>query len=147
MDRAGADFFSVVNQIKERLGTNPIPLQIPIGQEDLFKGVVDLISNKALIWDEASNGTKFYEVPMPDDLKDIADEYRQKLIEGVAEDNEELMAKFFDDPNSITEEEMLAQLGGTSGIFHRRTGRGYFWCRCSCGFCFCGALRGAQGEF
>ena len=110
MDRAGADFFSVVNQIKERLGTNPIPLQIPIGQEDLFKGVVDLISNKALIWDEASNGTKFYEVPMPDDLKDIADEYRQKLIEGVAEDNEELMAKFFDDPNSITEEEMLAQI-------------------------------------
>ena len=110
MDRAGADFFSVISQIKERLGTNPIPLQIPIGQEDLFKGVVDLIRNKALIWDEASNGTKFYEVPMPDDLKDIADEYRQKLIEGVAEDNEELMAKFFDDPNSITEEEMLAQI-------------------------------------
>jgi elongation factor G len=110
MDRAGADFFSVIGQIKERLGTNPIPLQIPIGQEDLFKGVVDLIRNKALIWDEASNGTKFYEVPMPDDLKDIADEYRQKLIEGVAEDNEELMAKFFDDPNSITEEEMLAQI-------------------------------------
>ena len=110
MDRAGADFFSVISQIKERLGTNPIPLQIPIGQEDLFKGVVDLIRNKALIWDEASNGTKFYEVPMPDDLKDIADEYRQKLIEGVAEDNEDLMAKFFDDPNSITEEEMLAQI-------------------------------------
>ena len=110
MDRAGADFFSVINQIKERLGTNPIPLQIPIGQEDLFKGVVDLIRNKALIWDEASNGTKFYEVPMPDDLKDVADEYRQRLIEGVAEDNEELMAKFFDDPNSITEDEMLAQI-------------------------------------
>ena len=110
MDRAGADFFSVINQIKERLGTNPIPLQIPIGQEDLFKGVVDLIRNKALIWDEASSGTKFYEVPMPDDLKDVADEYRQKLIEGVAEDNEELMAKFFDDPNSITEDEMLAQI-------------------------------------
>ena len=110
MDRAGADFFSVINQIKERLGTNPIPLQIPIGQEDLFKGVVDLIRNKALIWDEASNGTKFYEVPMPDDLKDIVDEYRQKLIEGVAEDNEDLLAKFFDDPNSITEEEMLAQI-------------------------------------
>ena len=110
MDRAGADFFSVINQIKERLGTNPVPLQIPIGQEDLFKGVVDLIRNKALIWDEASNGTKFYEVPMPDDLKDIADEYRQKLIEGVAEDNDELMTKFFDDPNSITEEEMLAQI-------------------------------------
>ena len=110
MDRAGADFFSVMNQIKERLGTNPIPLQIPIGQEDLFKGVVDLIRNKALIWDEASNGTKFYEVPMPDDLKDIVDEYRQKLIEGVAEDNEALMEKFFEDPDSITEEEILAQI-------------------------------------
>ena len=110
MDRAGADFFSVMNQIKERLGTNPIPLQIPIGQEDLFKGVVDLIRNKALIWDEASNGTKFYEVPMPDDLKDIVDEYRQKLIEGVAEDNEALMEKFFEDPESITEEEILAQI-------------------------------------
>ena len=110
MDRAGADFFSVMSQIKERLGTNPIPLQIPIGQEDLFKGVVDLIRNKALIWDEASNGTKFYEVPMPDDLKDIVDEYRQKLIEGVAEDNEALMEKFFEDPESITEEEILAQI-------------------------------------
>ncbi|MBQ4376151.1 MAG: GTP-binding protein, partial [Bacteroidales bacterium] len=59
MDRAGADFFSVVKQIKERLGANPIPLEIPIGQEDLFKGVVNLISNKALIWDEESNGSKF----------------------------------------------------------------------------------------
>jgi len=71
MDRAGADFFSVLGQIKERLGANPIPIEIPIGQEDLFKGVVNLISNKALIWDEASNGTQFYEVPMPDDLKEI----------------------------------------------------------------------------
>ncbi len=110
MDRAGADFFSVVSQIKERLGTNPIPLQIPIGQEDLFKGVVDLIQNKALIWDETSNGSKFYEVPMPEDLKDIAAEYRQKLIEGVAEEDDNLMAKFFDDPNSITEEEILTQI-------------------------------------
>ncbi|MBP5240938.1 MAG: GTP-binding protein, partial [Bacteroidales bacterium] len=103
MDRAGADYFSVVNQIKEKLGTNPIPLEIPIGQEDLFKGVVDLISNKALIWDEASNGSKFFEVEMPEDLKDTVAEYRQRLIEGVAEENEELLAKFFDDPDSITE--------------------------------------------
>ncbi len=110
MDRAGADFFGVVAQIKERLGANPIPLEIPIGQEDLFKGVVNLISNKALIWDEASNGTKFYEVPMPDDLKDIVHEYRQKLIEGVAEENDELMMKFFEDPDSITEEEMITEI-------------------------------------
>lgn len=110
MDRAGADFFSVVNQIKERLGTTPIPIEIPIGQEDLFKGVVNLITNKALIWDEASNGTQFYEVPMPDDLKETVAEYRQKLIEGVAEENEALMEKFFEDPDSITEDEMIAEI-------------------------------------
>lgn len=110
MDRAGADFFAVVNQIKERLGANPIPIEIPIGQEDLYKGVVNLITNKALIWDEASNGSKFYEVPMPDDLKEVVSEYRQKLIEGVAEENEELMMKFFDDPDSITEDEIIAEI-------------------------------------
>ncbi|MBR5029144.1 MAG: GTP-binding protein, partial [Bacteroidales bacterium] len=110
MDRAGADYFSVVSQIKEKLGTNPIPLEIPIGQEDLFKGVVDLISNKALIWDEASNGSKFFEVEMPEDLKETVAEYRQKLIEGVAEENEELLAKFFDDPDSITEDEIRAEI-------------------------------------
>ncbi|MBR3528573.1 MAG: elongation factor G [Bacteroidales bacterium] len=110
MDRAGADFFAVVNQIKERLGANPIPIEIPIGQEDLYKGVVNLITNKALIWDEASNGSKFYEVPMPEDLKDVVAEYRQKLIEGVAEENEELMMKFFDDPDSITEDEIIAEI-------------------------------------
>lgn len=110
MDRAGADFFGVVNQIKERLGANPIPIEIPIGQENLYKGVVDLISNKALVWDETSNGQRFEEIPMPDDLKDIAAEYRQKLIEGVAEENEELMMKFFDDPDSITADEVIAEI-------------------------------------
>ena len=110
MDRAGANFFAVVDQIKERLGANPIPIEIPIGQEDLYKGVVDLISNKALIWDEESNGTQFYEIPMPDDLKDIAAEYRQKLVEGVAEENEELMMKFFDDPDSITPDDIISEL-------------------------------------
>ena len=110
MDRAGANFFSVVDQIKERLGANPIPIEIPIGQEDLYKGVVDLISNKALIWDEESNGTKFYEIPMPEDLKDMAAEYRQKLVEGVAEENEELMMKFFDDPDSITPDDIISEI-------------------------------------
>lgn len=110
MDRNGADFFGVLEQIKERLGANPIPIEIPIGQEDLFKGVVDLISNKALIWDETSNGTKFYEVPMPDDLKDTAYEYRQRLIEGVAEENDQLLEKFFEDPDSITADEIIAEI-------------------------------------
>ena len=110
MDRAGADFFGVVNQIKERLGANPIPIEIPIGQEDLYKGVVDLISNKALVWDESSNGQRFEEIPMPEDLKDIAAEYRQKLVEGVAEENEELLEKFFDDPDSITADEIIAEI-------------------------------------
>ena len=110
MDRAGADFFSVVSQIKERLGANPIPIEIPIGQEDLYKGVVDLISNKALVWDESSNGQHFEEIPMPEDLKEVAAEYRQRLIEGVAEENEELMMKFFDDPDSITADEVIAEI-------------------------------------
>lgn len=110
MDRAGADFYSVVGQIKERLGANPIPIVLPIGQEDLFKGVVDLISNKALIWDEESNGQKFFEVPIPEDMQDTVAEYRQKLIEGVAEENDALMEKFFEDPDSITEDEMLVEI-------------------------------------
>ena len=83
------------------MGANPIPIEIPIGQEDLYKGVVDLISNRALVWDESSNGQRFEEIPMPTDLKETAAEYRQKLIEGVAEENEELLEKFFDDPDSI----------------------------------------------
>jgi elongation factor G len=110
MDRAGADFFGVVKQIEERLGATPIPIEIPIGQEDLYKGVVDLISNKALVWDENSNGQKFEEIPMPEDLKETVDEYRQRLIEGVAEEDEELMMKFFDDPDSITADDILQQV-------------------------------------
>ncbi|HHT04419.1 MAG TPA: elongation factor G [Bacteroidales bacterium] len=107
MDRAGADFFNVIGQIKERLGANPVPLQIPIGQEDLFKGVIDLISNKALMYEEASNGTKMYEIPMPEDLKEVAAKYRKMLIEGVAEEDEELLMRYMDDENSITEDEMI----------------------------------------
>ena len=110
MDRAGADFFGVLQQIKDKLKANPIPIEIPIGQEDLYKGVVDLISNKALIWDESSNGSKFYEVPMPDDLKETVAEYRQRLIEGVAEENEELLEKFLDNPDSITPEDIIAEI-------------------------------------
>jgi elongation factor G len=107
MDRSGADFFSVLTQIKERLGANPIPLQIPIGEEDTFTGIVDLIRNKAFIWDDSSKGVVMVEIPIPENLIDVVEEYRLKLIESVAEESDVLLEKFMDDPNSITEEEMI----------------------------------------
>ncbi len=107
MDRSGADFFSVVEQMKDRLGANPVPIQIPIGAEEDFQGVVDLVKDKAFIWDDTSMGTKIVEIPIPDDLKDAAYEARMKLIEGVAEESDELLEKFMDDPHSITEDEMI----------------------------------------
>ncbi|MDR0438126.1 MAG: elongation factor G [Bacteroidales bacterium] len=110
MDRVGADFFNVMNQIKEKLGANPIPLQIPIGQEESFKGVVDLISNKAFVWDESDKGLTMTEVPIPDDLKEVTAEFRAKLFEGAAEENDELMEKFFEDPESITEDEVIQMI-------------------------------------
>ncbi|MBK9292720.1 MAG: elongation factor G [Bacteroidetes bacterium] len=110
MDRSGADFFSVVRQIKERLGANPIPLQIPIGEEENFRGVVDLITNKAYVWDDSSKGMVMVEIHIPEDIKDTVEEYRLKLIENVAEESDELLEKFMDDPESITEDEMIAQI-------------------------------------
>ncbi len=107
MDRSGADYFGVIDQIKERLGANPVPIQIPIGAEEDFRGVVDLVTNKAFIWDDTTQGTKIVEIPIPDDLKDTAYEYRMKLIEGVAEESDELLEKFMDDPDSITDTEMI----------------------------------------
>jgi elongation factor G len=106
MDRSGADFFGVINQMKEKLGANPIPLQIPIGEEDTFTGVVDLVTNKAIIWDNDSLGSVFTEQEVPADLVDIVEEYRLKLIEGVAEEDESLFEKFMADHNSITPDEM-----------------------------------------
>lgn len=108
MDRSGADFFNVLDQIKDRLGANPIPLQIPIGQEETFTGIVDLISGKAYKWEETSNGTEITEIPVPEDLIDIVDDYRTKLIEGVAEESDHLLEKFLEDHNSISEDEMIA---------------------------------------
>ena len=110
MDRAGADFFKTIDQIKERLGANPIPLQIPIGAEDEFKGVVDLINMRGISWNEEDKGMTFTEIPIPDDLVETANEYREKLVEAIAESDEALMEKFFEDPNSITEAEMLAAI-------------------------------------
>jgi elongation factor G len=90
MDRAGADFFRVVGQIKERLGGNPVPLQVPIGAEEGFEGVVDLVKMKAIHWDEASKGTKFTESEIDDSLLPLANEWREKLVESAAEASEEL---------------------------------------------------------
>jgi len=83
MDRAGADFFKTIDQIKKRLGANPIPLQIPIGAEDDFKGVVDLINMRGISWNEEDKGMTFTEIPIPDDLMETANEFREKLVEAV----------------------------------------------------------------
>jgi elongation factor G len=106
MDRSGADFLMVVNQVKEMLGANAVPLQLPIGAEDNFIGVVDLITMKGVIWDMETEGMTFKEIPVPDDMKEEADHWRAKLIESVAEYDDKLMEKFFDDPNTISEAEV-----------------------------------------
>src|ERR1700744_3254378 len=106
MDRIGADFLMVVQQIKDMLGAKSVPLQLPIGAEDNFKGVVDLIQMKAIIWEDATQGMTYKEVPIPDDMKEEVDHWRQYLVEAVAEYDDQLMEKFFDDPNSISEEEI-----------------------------------------
>ena len=110
MDRSGADFFTVVEQIKDRLGANPVPLQVPIGAEDEFRGVVDLITNEAIIWNDADQGMTYEIVDIPEDLVDVVAEWREKLVEAVAESDETLLEKFFEDPDSITKEEMMAAI-------------------------------------
>ncbi|MEJ7737088.1 MAG: elongation factor G [Chitinophagaceae bacterium] len=106
MDRSGADFLNVVKQVKEMLGAKAVPLQLPIGAEDHFKGVVDLITMKGIIWDEETRGMTFKEVPIPADMEDEVNEWRQHLIEAVADYDEKLLEKFFDDPKTITEIEI-----------------------------------------
>ncbi|MEP2668316.1 MAG: elongation factor G [Cyclobacteriaceae bacterium] len=110
MDRSGADFLNVCKQVKEQLGSNAVALQLPIGAEDSFKGVVDLINNRAIIWNEDDFGMTFQEVPIPEDMIAETQEYREKLLEAVADYDESLLEKFFEDPNSITEEEILTAL-------------------------------------
>ena len=110
MDRAGADFFGVVADIKEKLKANPVPLQVPIGSEDSFIGVVDLITNKAIIWNEEDKGMTYEVVPIPEDLLDTVNEWRQKLVESVADYDEVLLEKFFEDPDTITPEEMMSAI-------------------------------------
>ena len=106
MDRAGADFLNVVKQVKEMLGAKAVPLQLPIGAEEGFKGVVDLIKMKGIIWHNETEGMTFDEIDVPADMLEEANEWRGHLVEAVAEYDDNLMEKFFDDPHTITEEEM-----------------------------------------
>lgn len=106
MDRSGADFFEVVRQLKDVLGAKPCPIQIPIGAEEKFKGVVDLIKMKAILWHDESMGAQYSIEEIPADLVDEAQEWRDKMLEIVAEYDDEVMEKYFDDPSTITEEEI-----------------------------------------
>ena len=110
MDRTGADFFAVVKDVRDKLGANAIPLQIPIGAEEKFRGVVDLMTNKAIIWDDETQGMTFKEIPIPEDLVELVNTSRAELVEAIAEYDETLMEKFFDDPDSITLDEMRAAI-------------------------------------
>ena len=110
MDRSGANYFDVLQQMKDVLGANPVSLVIPIGQEETFKGIVDLLKMKAIIWHDETQGAEFEIDDIPADLMDEAQEWRDKLVEAAAEFDEALMEKFFDDPNSITEEELIAAI-------------------------------------
>ncbi|WBL21868.1 MULTISPECIES: elongation factor G [unclassified Zunongwangia] len=110
MDRQGSDFFNVCRQVKEMLGGNPVPLQVPIGEEVDFKGVVDLISKKAIIWNEEDHGMTYETIDIPEELIDDVNKYRAELVEAVAEYDEALMEKFFEDEDSITEDEIIAAL-------------------------------------
>ena len=110
MDRSGADFFEVVRQMKDVLGAKAVPVVIPIGAEENFKGVVDLVKMKAILWHDETLGAEYSVEEIPADLVDEAQEWRDKMLETVAEYDEVLMEKFFDDPASITEEEILTAL-------------------------------------
>ena len=110
MDRAGADFLGVCKQVKEKLGSKAVALQLPIGAEENFKGVVDLVGHRGIIWNEADKGMTYEVVPIPADMVEEAKEYREKLLEAVAEVDETLIEKYFEDPNSISETEIMKAL-------------------------------------
>ena len=107
MDRSGADFFRVTEQIESRLGGNPVPLQIPIGKEEDFKGVIDLIKMKAIYWEEKDKGMTFKEEAIPEELNDLAEEWREKMIESAADANDEVMEKYLEE-GTLTNEEIAS---------------------------------------
>ncbi len=110
MDRSGANYYDVLQQMKDVLGAKPVSLVIPIGQEETFKGIVDLLKMKAIIWNDETQGAEFEVTDIPAELADEAQEWRDKLVESAAEFDEALMEKFFENPNSITEEELIAAI-------------------------------------
>ena len=110
MDRSGADFFNVVRDVREKLGANAIPMQVPIGAEETFRGVVDLVTNEAIIWNEEDRGMTYEVIDIPEDLKDTVAEKRELLLESVADYDETLMEKYFEDPDSISAEEIRAAI-------------------------------------
>lgn len=110
MDRSGADFFETVRQMKELLGANPVPVQIPIGAEENFKGVVDLIKMKAILWHDETMGAEYEIDEIPEELKAEAEEWRDKMLESASAFDDSLMEKYFEDPGSISEEEIIAAL-------------------------------------
>ncbi len=110
MDRSGANFFEVVRQVKEMLGAHPCPIQIPIGAEETFKGVVDLVKMRAILWHDETMGADYEEEEIPANLLDEAQEWRDKMLEAIAESDDIIMEKFFDDPATITEEDILTAI-------------------------------------
>ena len=117
MDRSGANFYDVVRQIKEVLGATPCPIQIPVGAEETFQGVVDLIKMKAIVWKDETMGSEYVEEDIPADLVDEAQEWRDKMLETCAEFDDVLMEKYFSDPDAITEDEIRAAIRkGTVGL-------------------------------
>lgn len=110
MDRSGANFYEVVRQLKDMLGAHAVPIQVPIGAEETFKGVVDLVTMKALVWHDEEMGAHYDTMEIPEDVKADADEWREKMLESLAEVDETLMEKYFDDPSTITEDEIRAAI-------------------------------------
>lgn len=110
MDRMGANFYAVIDQIKEKLGAKPLVLQLPIGSEENFVGIVDLIEKKAYVWNEEDQGTTYEECEIPADMLDDVEDYRNQLLETVAELDDKLMEKFFDNPDSLSTEEIVSSI-------------------------------------
>ena len=110
MDRQGANFLNVGNQVKEMLKSNAVPIVLNIGEEEDFKGIVDLVTNKAIVWHEENYGSTFDEVPIPENMLEDVKKYRAELIEAVAEYDDNLLEKFFDDPDSISPNEIHSAL-------------------------------------
>ena len=110
MDRSGADFFNVVEDVKEKLGAKALPIQIPIGAEENFRGVIDLITNEAIVWNEDDMGLTYETIDIPEDLVETVANYKEALLEAVAEYDESLMEKYFEDPKSISADEIRAAI-------------------------------------